>query len=231
MNPLPHVMIGDTLWYRLHLPDVLRPAILLGSTAPDAYRLVPGLGYRPTHFQSPDAPGDPIGQFCEQFLQPALVHGSLQEQAFRMGWLGHLVADDVWRRLLKEQAPDIWAACTRAEPQRRVHQRGRYRDACAAADRGLAAAQPEYTDALRRLLAGARPEYPVSPLTPSVLMRWTVAVVRHAMPPRAVVDDGAELIAPKLLRRAIEQSCVEAMAVILREQAAAASAEDSSIYF
>jgi len=230
MNPLPHMMIGDIIWYRLQLTEALRPACLLGSVAADGYRVVPGLNYRPTHFRGLSADTDPVIEFADHYLSPALKHGTLHEQAFRFGWLGHLVADQVWRHMLRHDCPELWASCTRLDIQRRQNQRRQYRESCATVDCELEAAQPGYVDALRRMLHSASPNFPVSPMTSSVVARWTDALVRHGLPPKSPAGNGGHIVTVEMVRRAIEQSAAETIAILGHELSHPAQDSDSSLY-
>ncbi len=142
MNALPHLMVGDLVWRRLNWDEETRGHFLIGSIAPDAYRSIPGTGFRRLHFRG-RKPGQRPQDLLVDYVRPMLRTGSIEEQAFWLGWFGHLAADALWRRLLAHDMPEFWERSTSGAPDERARLRQNYSDACDSVDRDFAKLYPE----------------------------------------------------------------------------------------
>ena len=138
MNVLPHLLIADEVWHRMSWQKDMRGPMLLGAIAPDAYRLVPGLHHRETHFRSHSHQGQRLSDFVDTYLHPAFESGTSRDQAFFAGWLTHACADSLWRRRLRTEVPTLWEGMQHARGEEREELQVFYRSNCARADQQLA---------------------------------------------------------------------------------------------
>ncbi len=216
MNALPHLMVGDLVWRRLNWDEETRGHFLIGSIAPDAYRSIPGTGFRRLHFRG-RKPGQRPQDLLVDYVRPMLRTGSIEEQAFWLGWFGHLAADALWRRLLAHDMPEFWERSTSGAPDERARLRQNYSDACDSVDRDFAKLYPERIGELRTALHGTYPAYDVFPATYDGLMQWVSFVLASAAPPPQPASRGDDVVTYEFVVRATEAAEEEALALLSRE--------------
>jgi hypothetical protein len=217
LNILPHVLVADGLWRRFSWPDAIRPDLLAGSIAPDAYRLQPGRSFRPFHFRSRTRAGERLEDFLATHLRPALALGAGPEQAFWIGWLSHVCADGAWRRLLRAELPELWRQCLDNDPIHSSQMRLAYQVACDRVDREAAVAQSLYISELRQFLRHMTPAYDIFPLDALVFHRWITTVVADHLPPPLATDAGADELSYSFVMRAVDVSVEETIAILSSE--------------
>jgi hypothetical protein len=209
--------MADAVRRRLHWPDWLRLHTSLGAVAPDAYRLISGLGYRPLHFRSQSRAGQRLEDFLALYLRPVLRGGGNDERAFWTGWLCHIMADTVWQRAIQAELPNLWQGALSSDGELSKALRQEYQNACDRVDREITNVQAEHVSELRWALRSAEPGYNVHPLNSAVLSQWVGDLCANALPPPEPATPGTDLISYTFVRRVVEAATEEAITLFSRE--------------
>ena len=172
MNLLPHLLIADEVWHRMGWQKDMRGPMLLGAISPDAYRLVPGLHHRETHYRSHSREGLRLADFVDRYLHPAFDSGASRDQAFFAGWLTHVCADSLWRRRLRTEVPSLWEGMQQTRGEERDELQLFYRSNCARADQQLADMQRLRLAEITLQLESAVAIWRVGPLGAADFERW-----------------------------------------------------------
>lgn len=217
MNPLPHLLVADAVWRRLQWPAGTRGHLLAGSVAPDAHRVSPDIGFRRSHFRLRRETGNRPRDLLNEYVRPALLVGSAEEQGFWLGWLSHVTSDALWRRMLRDHLPGLWHGCTRGEQERRQLLRAQYRDACDTVDREIADAEPRLMDELRWVLRTTHRAYDVFPLTPQQLDEWIAVVLASHLPPDVPESRGNDVIYRAFVQHVMDGAVEESLVLIYTE--------------
>jgi hypothetical protein len=191
--------------------------MLVGSIAPDAWRLMEGKSFRRVHFRSQRKVGERLGDFLTNYLQPAWFRGDAQEQGFWAGWLTHIVADGVWRRMLSVEMPELWAEAVGLRGDERFSLLARYQAACDRADRQLNIAREREVAEQRWLLRSVSQGYGVFPVDPSALSRWVTTVAEDLMPPAEPTAAGDPALDAEFVARA-QQAALDEFLGVFRHQ-------------
>ena len=204
MNPLPHVLLADRAWHILDMPLNSRAHMMVGAIAPDSWRLMEDTGFRKLHFRSKTRQGQRLGDFISLYLQPAFTQPNDQLQGYWAGYLSHIVADTVWRRMLKAEYPEMWDEISSCEGDERLEALAQYQANCIRADRQLTARFEREIVELRWLLKSTSPVYDVAPLDLTVLCQWIQLVSTSQLPADEPQISGQVSIDADFIERAIE---------------------------
>jgi hypothetical protein len=217
MNALPHILVADDVRRRLQWPDWVRAHVLMGALAPDAYRIVPGLDYRALHFRYRHGVGQRLSDYLADYLRPALREGGHDEQAFRVGWLSHILSDLVWQKMLREQFPQLWGGVLGQDVAAGRQLRLEYQNACDRIDREIAQSQSEYLAEVRWTLRSANLQYDLTPLNVTVMNQWIGRVAIEALPPSAPPTPGIDYLRAEFVHRACAAGVERTVALMIRE--------------
>lgn len=214
MNALPHLVIANNLWARLGWPESARGHLAVGAVAPDAYRLVPKMSYRATHFRSARKVGLRRADFLSDFLRPALLEGGVDERALWIGWLSHIIADQLWRRTIRAELPEFWQMTVVGSGAECRRLRAEFQACCDRADQQLCLVPGSPVSELRWILRSWLPRYEVPLLGQVILRQWVARVTAQAMPPPAPETQGPDWISYPFVARAIEAAEEETAALV-----------------
>jgi hypothetical protein len=218
MNAIPHMLVADSVLREFGLPDCSRAHGAVGAIAPDAYRLIPGMGYRALHFRSRRTLGMRRVDFVSGYLRPALIAGSGDEQAFWIGWFCHIVSDQVWRRMLRTEVTDLWDGGIGGAGMERERLRAEYHGSCDCVDRQLADLPGSLVSEFRWLLRSWNPHYELALLNFHTLREWAGRVALDATPPpEPELPPAADQITYAFVARAMEASHHEIVAALHAE--------------
>jgi hypothetical protein len=217
MNLLPHLLIADEVWRRMSWQKDMRGPMLLGAISPDAYRLVPGLHHRETHYRSHSRPGQRLADFVDRYLHPAFESGSSRDQAFFAGWLSHICADSLWRRRLRIEVPTLWDGVQHARGEERSELQLFYRSNCALADQQLSDLQRLRVGEIMVQLGIAVPIWDVGSLSAADFERWRAQSLLRGIVISPEDDAAPVMIDYDLVVRTMTSAEEEATAVLLWE--------------
>ncbi len=220
--------MADSVWRRLQWPTTTRGHLLVGAIAPDAHRVAQDLGFRKSHFRLRRQAGMRPRDLLIEYVRPALIIGSPDEQAFWLGWLTHVSSDALWRRTLRDHLPGLWHGCTRGERERRRLLRSQYRDACDTVDREIAESEPALMDELRCLLRTNHRLYDVFPLSPQQLEEWIIALLSDYLPPPEPETRGNDVIYRAFVKHVMDAAVEESLVLIYTELDRAAEEKGTS---
>ncbi len=213
MTPLQHLFVVERLRQRLDWPLTCRPAMTLGAISPDAHRIVADIGHRDMHFRSRTTPGRRLIDFLGSYLRPA-ADGPPDSLEFWVGWLSHIIADDIWRHNLQRDIPDLWDGVVRGASGEADYLRKTYLAECDKLDEIIYAGHREVVAELREALLATEVCFTVEPLALEDLHNWRLTVAQSMLPPLAGAHIELQYLTVEFVEECIFQAVEEVFRII-----------------
>ncbi len=213
MTPLQHLLVAESVRKRINWSVAHRSLLMLGAVAPDAHRISAQVDHRDVHFRSRSTRDRRLTDFLQTYLRPSLGSepGRLE---FFAGWLTHIVADDVWRRRLQRELPELWEGIVFGRRGEADELRRTYLHECNQLDRELYGTSPQTVEMLREELLAAEIAYTAPPLGLVDIHTWRVTVVQTMLPPLGSGGDDLLYLSVEFVEQAIFQATEEAYRIL-----------------